>query len=95
MNDKWYSRPVLFVADIDRCVDFYVKQIGFTRARAPSRALSSAPVLGMVTEGAPHLRNGPETLRSAVPLCAVPPFCCPSVPGDWLPARPRVSVIGA
>ena len=27
---KWYSRPVLFVSDIDRSVDFYVKQFGFT-----------------------------------------------------------------
>jgi catechol 2,3-dioxygenase-like lactoylglutathione lyase family enzyme len=32
MSDKWYSRPVLFVADIDRAVDFYVKQLGFTQA---------------------------------------------------------------
>src|SRR6185295_4583267 len=30
MSNKWYSRPVLFVADIDRSVDFYVKQLGFT-----------------------------------------------------------------
>ena len=32
MSDKWYARPVLFVADIDRAVDFYVKQLGFTEA---------------------------------------------------------------
>ncbi len=32
MSDKWYARPVLFVADIDRSVDFYVKQLGFTQA---------------------------------------------------------------
>ena len=32
MSDKWYSRPVLFVLDIDRAVDFYVKQLGFTQA---------------------------------------------------------------
>jgi catechol 2,3-dioxygenase-like lactoylglutathione lyase family enzyme len=32
MSDKWYSRPVLFVRDIDRAVDFYVKQLGFTQA---------------------------------------------------------------
>ena len=31
MSDKWYTRPVLFVADIDRSVDFYVKQFGFTQ----------------------------------------------------------------
>jgi catechol 2,3-dioxygenase-like lactoylglutathione lyase family enzyme len=30
MNDEWYSRPVLFVADVGRSVDFYVKQLGFT-----------------------------------------------------------------
>src|SRR5262245_12957707 len=30
MSNKWYSRPVLFVSDIDRSVDFYVKQFGFT-----------------------------------------------------------------
>lgn len=29
MSDKWYSRPVLFVADVDRSLDFYVKQLGF------------------------------------------------------------------
>lgn len=30
MSDKWYSRPVLFVSDIDTSVNFYVKQLGFT-----------------------------------------------------------------
>src|SRR5262245_41392628 len=30
MSNKWYSRPVLFVTDIGRSVDFYVKQFGFT-----------------------------------------------------------------
>jgi catechol 2,3-dioxygenase-like lactoylglutathione lyase family enzyme len=29
MSNEWYARPVLFVADIDRSVDFYVKQLGF------------------------------------------------------------------
>ena len=32
MSDEWFARPVLFVADIDRSVDFYVKQLGFTQA---------------------------------------------------------------
>jgi catechol 2,3-dioxygenase-like lactoylglutathione lyase family enzyme len=32
MSDKWYTRPVLFVTDIDKSVDFYVKQLGFTQA---------------------------------------------------------------
>ena len=32
MSDQWYTRPGLFVADIDRSVDFYVKQLGFTQA---------------------------------------------------------------
>lgn len=27
----WYARPVLFVNDIDRSVEFYVNQLGFTR----------------------------------------------------------------
>ncbi|MGE0663842.1 MAG: VOC family protein [Hyphomonadaceae bacterium] len=27
---KWYSRPVLFVADVTRAVDFYVAKLGFT-----------------------------------------------------------------
>ena len=26
----WYTRPVLFVADLSRTVDFYVGQLGFT-----------------------------------------------------------------
>jgi len=30
MKNQWYSRPVLFVSDMDRSVDFYVKQFGFT-----------------------------------------------------------------
>lgn len=29
MTDNWYSRPVLFVSDINTSVDFYVKQLGF------------------------------------------------------------------
>ena len=30
MSNVWFARPVLFVADIDRSVDFYVKQLGFS-----------------------------------------------------------------
>jgi catechol 2,3-dioxygenase-like lactoylglutathione lyase family enzyme len=29
MSNKWYTRPVLLVTDIDRSVDFYVNQLGF------------------------------------------------------------------
>jgi catechol 2,3-dioxygenase-like lactoylglutathione lyase family enzyme len=29
---EWYARPVLFVADIGRSVEFYVGQLGFTRS---------------------------------------------------------------
>jgi catechol 2,3-dioxygenase-like lactoylglutathione lyase family enzyme len=32
MSNQWFARPVLLVADIDRSVDFYVKQLGFTQA---------------------------------------------------------------
>jgi catechol 2,3-dioxygenase-like lactoylglutathione lyase family enzyme len=28
---EWYARPVLFVADINRSVEFYVNQLGFTQ----------------------------------------------------------------
>jgi catechol 2,3-dioxygenase-like lactoylglutathione lyase family enzyme len=28
----WYARPVLFVGDIDRSVEFYVNRLGFTQA---------------------------------------------------------------
>lgn len=31
MSDRWYARPVLFVTDIDRSVDFYTGQLGFTQ----------------------------------------------------------------
>lgn len=31
MSGEWYSRPVLFVTDIDRSVDFYVNRLGFTQ----------------------------------------------------------------
>lgn len=27
---KWYTRPVLFVADVPRAADFYVGKLGFT-----------------------------------------------------------------
>jgi catechol 2,3-dioxygenase-like lactoylglutathione lyase family enzyme len=30
MSNDWYSRPVLFVSDIERSVDFYVEKFGFT-----------------------------------------------------------------
>src|SRR5205823_13602153 len=30
MSNEWFARPVLFVADIDRSIDFYVKQLGFS-----------------------------------------------------------------
>ena len=31
MSNQWYARPVLFVTDIDRSIDFYMKQLGFTQ----------------------------------------------------------------
>ncbi len=31
MGNAWFARPVLFVADIDRSVDFYVNQLGFSQ----------------------------------------------------------------
>jgi catechol 2,3-dioxygenase-like lactoylglutathione lyase family enzyme len=31
MSNKWYARTVLFVTDVDKSVDFYVKQLGFTQ----------------------------------------------------------------
>ena len=32
MSDNWYTRPVLFVTDIDRSVNFYLQQLGFTQS---------------------------------------------------------------
>lgn len=32
MVKDWYARPVLFVADIDRTLDFYVNRLGFTES---------------------------------------------------------------
>jgi catechol 2,3-dioxygenase-like lactoylglutathione lyase family enzyme len=32
MSNEWFARPVLFVADIVRSVDFYVEQLGFTQS---------------------------------------------------------------
>jgi catechol 2,3-dioxygenase-like lactoylglutathione lyase family enzyme len=32
MNAEWFARPVLFVADIDRTLDFYVNRLGFTQS---------------------------------------------------------------
>jgi catechol 2,3-dioxygenase-like lactoylglutathione lyase family enzyme len=32
MREQWYARPVLFVADIDRTLDFYVNRLGFTQS---------------------------------------------------------------
>jgi catechol 2,3-dioxygenase-like lactoylglutathione lyase family enzyme len=29
---NWYARPVLFVAEVGRSVDFYVNQLGFTKS---------------------------------------------------------------
>ena len=30
MSNQWYARTVLFVSDMDKSVDFYVKKFGFT-----------------------------------------------------------------
>jgi catechol 2,3-dioxygenase-like lactoylglutathione lyase family enzyme len=32
LSESWYARPVLFVADIDRTLDFYVNRLGFTQS---------------------------------------------------------------
>jgi catechol 2,3-dioxygenase-like lactoylglutathione lyase family enzyme len=29
MSDGWYSRPVLFVADVDCSIEFYIDKLGF------------------------------------------------------------------
>ncbi len=31
MGNNWYARPVLFVKEIERSVDFYVQQLGFSQ----------------------------------------------------------------
>jgi catechol 2,3-dioxygenase-like lactoylglutathione lyase family enzyme len=31
LSEDWYARPVLFVADINRTLDFYVNRLGFTQ----------------------------------------------------------------
>jgi catechol 2,3-dioxygenase-like lactoylglutathione lyase family enzyme len=31
LSEEWYARPVLFVADIDRTLDFYVNRLGFAQ----------------------------------------------------------------
>jgi catechol 2,3-dioxygenase-like lactoylglutathione lyase family enzyme len=31
VSEEWYGRPVLFVSDIDRTLDFYVNRLGFTQ----------------------------------------------------------------
>ena len=30
-SQKWYARPVLFVADVDRALRFYVDKLGFVK----------------------------------------------------------------
>jgi catechol 2,3-dioxygenase-like lactoylglutathione lyase family enzyme len=32
MSNQWFARPVLFVTHLDRSVEFYVRQLGFTQA---------------------------------------------------------------
>ena len=32
MSGRWYTRPVVFVADLERSVAFYVGTLGFTEA---------------------------------------------------------------
>jgi catechol 2,3-dioxygenase-like lactoylglutathione lyase family enzyme len=32
MSEEWYTRPVLFVSDVDRTLDFYVNRLGFTQS---------------------------------------------------------------
>jgi catechol 2,3-dioxygenase-like lactoylglutathione lyase family enzyme len=44
---RWYSRPVLFVADVDRALRFYVDMLGFEK-----RWRGSFGALGQ--EGAHH-----------------------------------------
>lgn len=30
-NHRWYSRPVLFVSDLDRAIQFYLDELGFKK----------------------------------------------------------------
>jgi catechol 2,3-dioxygenase-like lactoylglutathione lyase family enzyme len=31
-DERWYTRPVLFVSDVNRALKFYVDRLGFTKA---------------------------------------------------------------
>jgi predicted enzyme related to lactoylglutathione lyase len=48
---KWYSRPVLFVSDIERSLDFYVKQFGFTENWRFESAAGNASVAQVARPG--------------------------------------------
>jgi len=32
LTEEWFARPVLFVADMDRTLDFYVNRLGFAQS---------------------------------------------------------------
>jgi hypothetical protein len=32
VSHRWYARPVLFVADVNRALDFYINVLGFEKA---------------------------------------------------------------
>jgi uncharacterized glyoxalase superfamily protein PhnB len=32
LSESWFARPVLFVADVDRALDFYVTRLGFAQS---------------------------------------------------------------
>ena len=43
MSQEWFARPVLFEADIDRTLGFYVNRLGFTQAVVPGQLMSKVP----------------------------------------------------
>lgn len=32
MSPDWFARPVLFVSDVDRALDFYMRRLGFAQS---------------------------------------------------------------
>jgi catechol 2,3-dioxygenase-like lactoylglutathione lyase family enzyme len=57
MSNKWYSRTVLFVSDVNRSVDFYVKQFGFTESWRFEAAGGDATVAQVARPGLELILN--------------------------------------
>ena len=82
ITHKWYSRPVFFVADVERALQFYVDLLGFEKAWHSDDGNGNVCQVNRAELRDNHLRvRRPHGQRAPVRI-SDPGWHCTASPGD-------------